>query len=597
MNTRTLLCLLGAAALLAAGAARAEQTVTDAEVQALKAQIAKAGQSEKGAAAEPAAAQETKPTETGFVPLGAPVGDDGDAKDAKKDEAAKPKPKEGDHAPAGPEPVPGETSAEIKENEPQAPAGTSLVQHDNGHFRGDPTYESKPYDAQAQWDIYGAKKPVPPTRPPIELGRPLFAGGPLVKPGNLFGDTNPTIPHFMVYGDWRTAVAYNDNGAAEQGLAATRLNLDIDLKITGTERIHAFIEPLRRQNDFTTFKFSGEEPDDEFDLQLPDSVDDVFETGYFEGDLGSIVGGAKNSAAPFDCPIAGGLVPLIFHNGTWLNDAFWGFAVTPVYAQQSKHWGISNLEVTLFAGFDKVTNAGITEPGTGGEKQADHSSHIYGANVFMDALEGYWEVGYAYVQGTGKAGDLSHHSMAVSFTRRYFNMVSNSIRVIGSFGQDEEKQKRTADGFVVLLENSFISHKPLVLVPYVNAFFGYNKPQALARTTGGLLFNTGILFETDALTGYPQLNDTANNTFGAAVGAQYLFNLDQQVILELGYVGTWQAEDNDPKLAQKGDEFGVGFRYQIPIDKSWILRMDAMYAHRDNIQDLSGVRFEIRAKF
>ena len=64
-------------------------------------------------------------------------------------------------------------------------------------------------------------------------------------------------PGLAIYGDWRTALAYNRNNGKDIAQIATRLNLDVDFKITGTERIHAFFTPLQKNNQFTRFEFGG----------------------------------------------------------------------------------------------------------------------------------------------------------------------------------------------------------------------------------------------------------------------------------------------------------------------------------------------------
>ena len=106
--------------------------------------------------------------------------------------------------------------------------------------------------------------------------------------------------------------------------------------------------------------------------------------------------------------------------------------------------------------------------------------------------------------------------------------------------------------------------------------------------------STGINFETDNLTGFPKLDDTANNTYGGALGVQYLFGLDQQIVVE---AATVQVMGNAADRVAKGDQYGLGLRYQLPLDKAWIFRADAMGAVRDNDENLFGVRLEIRRKF
>ena len=102
-------------------------------------------------------------------------------------------------------------------------------------FQPDPQY-GEGYNAQGQVDIYGAKRVVDPPRPPVEIGRQQYTSGAYDESSTFLGEKNPLLPGLAVYGDWRTAVAYNSNNGKDIAQIATRLNLDVDLKITGTER-------------------------------------------------------------------------------------------------------------------------------------------------------------------------------------------------------------------------------------------------------------------------------------------------------------------------------------------------------------------------
>ena len=156
-------------------------------------------------------------------------------------------------------------------------------------------------------------------------------------------------------------------------------------------------------------------------------------------------------------------------------------------------------------------------------------------------------------------------------------------------------QQQTADGWILLLENSLITSKPSTFIPYANFWVGFDRPQSLADDSG-ILKNTGITFETNALTGFPKLDDTGHDTFGGAIGLQYLFNLDQQIVVEASTVQI-MGDANETGRAAIDDQYGFGIRYQLPISTSWILRADAMYGIRKNTDDISGVAVELRLKF
>ena len=109
-------------------------------------------------------------------------------------------------------------------------------------FLPGPQYDQN-YDAKSQVDVYGAKSVVEPPRP-LELGRQQYTPGLYDESSTLLGTLDPLLPGLAIYGDWRTAVAYNGNNGKDIAQIATRLNIDIDFKITGTERIHAFFTPI-----------------------------------------------------------------------------------------------------------------------------------------------------------------------------------------------------------------------------------------------------------------------------------------------------------------------------------------------------------------
>jgi hypothetical protein len=479
-----------------------------------------------------------------------------------------------------------------KEKSPEPGTSTrSKVEDTDDLFLPGPLYD-KNYDAKAQVDVYGAKSAVEPPRPPVELGRPQYTSGLYEESSTLFGNLNPLLPGLAIYGDWRTAIAYNNNKGKDIAQIATRLNLDVDFKITGTERIHAFFTPIQKNNQFTRFEFGGGDGDRKF----TDEFDANPQTLFFEGDFGSIYSGFSGREASFDLPFTVGLFPLFLQNGIWANDAILGGAVS-LPARNSRKLGLANFDVTFFAGFDNVDNVGILGPDK-------HNANIYGLTTFIDAFGGYIEAGYGLLQGVddpvfsleptplrGLDGQLTHFVTA-AYSRRYANTLSNSTRVFANFGNGVEDE-----GVAIISENSLISGLPSTLIPYANFFVGFGNPQPLIDANGaGILKNVGINFETDALTGYPKLNDTGSNAYGGAIGLQHLFNLDQQLVFEIATVQTF----GDPiaGIGVATPQYGFGVRYQIPIDRAWLFRADATYQITEGVdEDTFGVRAEVRKKF
>ena len=479
------------------------------------------------------------------------------------------------------------THTEAHDYTPAMSERARQVQHDSNIFKSDPVYEEFTYDAKAQLEIYGGKRAVVTPRPLLELGRPQYQNGPLTRSHAIIGERNRIAPTLLVYGDWRTAVASNDDGLNKISQIATRLNLDIDLKLTGTERIHAFVRPFDNTREFSRYEFSREigEEQDEFIL------DGNLETLFFEGDLGSIMSGLSGKPSSFDLPFAVGKMPLLFQNGMWLEDAFTGIAFT-IPARNSPALDISNYDLTFFAGFDDVSNLAIRDEAG---RVAEDNVNVYGFASFFDVFRGYVEFDYAFIDGQDEFDDFDHHSLSFAFSKRYKDIASSTIRILRTFGQDLPKAQETAGGSLVVWENSLITSKPTTLVPYLNLYAGFDRPQSVARDNGGLLKTVGINFESDALTGFPLLDDSGQDSWGGALGLEYLFSLNQQLVVEAAMVQLM--DEFNPLGKALGDQYAIGIRYQRPLSKTWIIRADAIRGWQDNREDIVGVRVEIRRKF
>jgi hypothetical protein len=455
-------------------------------------------------------------------------------------------------------------------------------------FGPDPSYGDTEYNVEEQIDIYGGKTAFDVPRPVLELGYPQYSEGVFGAGHDVIGRKNLFRPQLLAYGDWRTAVAFNDNGANETGQIATRLNLDIDLKLTATERIHMFLRPLDQGGKFSRNEFFGP------DRTGPDlKMDGNIETLFFEGDIGAIQAGLTDEWASYDLPVSFGLMPMFFQNGIWVDDAFTGAAFA-IPAKNSPLLDISNMDFSFFAGLDKVTSAALKDADGA---LADHAGDVYGAATFIETREGYLELGYGFVDDRRTSETLSgfdHHSLTAAWTKRYGGWLSNSVRGFWSFGQDPVNNlTQTADGFALLLENSLVTSKPLTLVPYGNFFVGVDRPQPLARANDGLLKNTGISFETDALTGFPQLDPTAQDAFGGAIGLNYLFDLSRQVVVEAATVQPFGGRSE----TIRGDQYALSARYQQNLNDRWLFRSDVIQGWRENDDDLFGIRLELRRKF
>ncbi|MEO1617710.1 MAG: hypothetical protein AAFV88_17800 [Planctomycetota bacterium] len=434
------------------------------------------------------------------------------------------------------------------------------------------------HDADGEQWVYDSKFDVPTQHPWIEWGRVWYGDGITPRGKDWFGPMNMVRPKFYAYGDFRTGVQSGRNLLGRADNFASRLNLDLDLQLTDTERFHAFVGPLDKQNRFTRVELV------DGDLRYRNEMNFTPATAFFEGDLGVMLGAAKNQSSPFELPITMGLMPLLFQNGIWMEDAVSGLAFA-LPAKHSRLLNWSNFDATFFAAFDQINSPAF----------ADNSdAQAFGTAWFIEAYGGYIEAGYAYLNHRND-DSLSYHNATISFTRRYFDRISNSVRVIVNTGQERERQNRTADGGLLLVDNSWITSSPLTVVPYANFFYGWRRPQSVARAgiSGGILRNTGINFDTDGLNGFATLDVTAADTGGCAIGVDLIGDqLDRQLLLEFAYLN----RHGDLSVAQ-GNQYAVGARYQFPISNATLLRFDVMHGWRDGEEDVYGTRMEYRWKF
>lgn len=316
-------------------------------------------------------------------------------------------------------------------------------------------------------------------------------------------------------------------------------------------------------------------------------TDAELDTLFFEGDAGQILGGWTGEQHPFDLPFTFGLTPLLFQNGVWMEDVVGGVAAT-IPSRNSPELMWSNFDATFFVAVDQINS-----PAFGND---DNAADAFGTAWFIDAYEGYVEAGYAYLDDTKNLG-RSYHNTTLAFTRRYFHKLSNSVRWIGNYGQEGERDLRTADGNLILLENSLVSATPYTVVPYFNMWYGFGRTQSVARAVGagGVLRNTGINFETDGLTGYPTLDASGFNTYGGAVGLNLLgHNVQDQWVVEFAALGT---HGNEQIRLATDNQYAIGTRYQRPINNRSLIRTDLMYGWLLDQRDIAGIRVEYRWKF
>ena len=450
------------------------------------------------------------------------------------------------------------------------------------------------YNSSELNQIYGPQKDFDIVRPLIEWGRRMYDYEPFPASTHFMGKMNPTMPQTLVYGNWRNVYGINRNqNNVENNVLLTDLNLEIYQQLTATELLHFGFSPFQINGELPRVDFSNNSTR----VFVPPGV--TLNNLYFEGDLGSILTGIRGKYSSFDLPFAVGLMPLFYQNGTWFNDTILGAAFA--YSNwTSKDFHISRGETSVFLGFDRSSSGAFTD--SSGQLQL-RQGKVFGVMNFLEATEGYWELGYAYAQSP--LDRLNYQDIGVSFSRRY-GRISNTARVIYAFGQHPlNGRAKTADGAVFILENSYATHLPLTLVPYFDIFYGVGRPQPASQFNAvGVLQNQGLNFASDAQTGFPNLDNSAADTYGGALGLEYLFNLEQQLVVEIAGVYPHGNENPNNLTARplKGGQTAFGVRYQRRFARAWIFRTDGIIGRQskknaNGRKTFSGMRVELQRKF
>ena len=153
------------------------------------------------------------------------------------------------------------------------------------------------------------------TPPLIEIG-PDFLGTGNIPRGFELPTGAVWTPSLWVFGDYRTALNYFDNG--EDPTAAewvNRLDIFANLQLSGTERLLFGMEPLHDRDEFTGYIWK---PSGRRDFER-DGLNAEVRTLFFEGEFGEIFPDLDpDDTGSFDFGFAVGRQPIFFQEGLLL---------------------------------------------------------------------------------------------------------------------------------------------------------------------------------------------------------------------------------------------------------------------------------------
>lgn len=414
-------------------------------------------------------------------------------------------------------------------------------------------------------------------------------------------------PSLLTFGTFRSAWQYQDTGnrlpsdtsvpgppilgskiKSEEWV--NRLDLFFNLYLTQTERIVLGFRPIDQDGEFSGYHW---QPDSSDRDGWEGDLDSDIEVFFFEGDFGEIFPKLDRlDRRDLDIGFAVGRQPMFIQEGMMINDVLDGFGLV---RNNNLFLGIPNMRITAFYAWQNV-NRGV---GPGINERVD-DAELYGVFTSFDTRKTTIDIDIAYVDDKERvllAPDMSlirrggdQLNVGIGAVQR-IGKFNTAFRVNHSFSLEDDESLDSSDGTLVFGELSWTVEHTADIV-YANAFWANDDFKSASRdpSAGGPLGRVGILFDAFGIgsQGSP-LNNNASESVGGAIGYQRFFGLRRNLILE----GGWSIDTD----GRDREEYGVGARWQQAISNHYILRLDAYYVERTDLEDRKGIRGEFVIQF
>lgn len=392
-------------------------------------------------------------------------------------------------------------------------------------------------------------------------------------------------PAFWVFGEYRTAVQYADQGAGEPIAEwANRLDLFGQLNLSGTERLLVGLRPLDKEQ-FDRRVFSSY---DFHDGDWIDGLNSQIQTLFFEGDFGELFPYLDPyDVRHLDIGFSAGRMPLLAQQGLLINEDRID-AVTLTRNTLFTNRDL-NLRVTGVYSWGSIFR---NSPDAGVPNEEDSNSQMVALLTESDFVRSTVNFDTVYIEGDPQHGDLVAFGLSgIQRWEGYFNTYNTSLHVLGSFPLGNETPF-AQQGELLFAQTSWTPHHYEDLI-YVNAFWAIDQFTSPARgpLMGGPLGQTGILFSSPGLgrVGAP-IDVRTNDAVGGSLGYQFFFDdTRQQIIWELG-------GERETTGLNRGT-IATALCYQRAVGQHWILVLEGFGGKQEAVDTSSGARAEMRAKF
>ena len=382
-------------------------------------------------------------------------------------------------------------------------------------------------------------------QPPVTGSAKFLGNDPILPNPNLTWPGSEGYawdPRFVMHGRYfMFGMALEQNNQRQDGLGH-QLLLDLDLRLTGTERFHMQFRPIGRENTGGSF-YQLNDPQGYIDNSHaePDRY-------WFEFELHSILGAFVDPNLALDYHFTAGRVPFTLHNDLLINDEFHAVAINK---NNINVWNLSNLNVQVYHAFNDVD---AFDNGDG---------NLSVLNLFIDYRRVFYESSYAYLTHDFDSSRDTHY-FALSRTQLIGNytVAGRALFKHGDSGGTGSGQLFTLEGNMTRLYDN----KPLGVekaVFFTNAFLATRGWNSIARANFNRLRTA---FEVNPLVRISSGNTLSNN-WGASAGVQLFRHHEDE---------SWV-----PEIAVEQPEgefvYGVGLRYLRKISCRSFIEVLGLY--------------------
>lgn len=378
-----------------------------------------------------------------------------------------------------------------------------------------------------------------------------FLGNDPIKPWpalHWFGkDGYVWEPQFVGYGSHEVFASVLEEGPRRRDLLGQQLIVDLDLRVTGTERFHVQYRPLGEAGTGGSY-YQFSDP-----AGYVDNATGVPDRYWFEWEMQSVLGGLiGDPTIQCDLHTVIGKVPFMLQNNYLMNDEVLGVVVNKNNLIISP---FSNINTQLFY-FPADVDA-----------FPDGSSDLFGTNINADMHGAFFELTYAHLEHSNNSSRNTDYAALGAV--QFFGHWSIGGRAMAKWGD----RPSGGNAELLVLESNYTHYAPQWMrnttgieygVFYLNGFYA---SEGWKPISGGNFNRISSSFEVNPLLQIarrqtPILHDTP----GLVLGVQlFRHEEDESLIPEIA----WQ----HPGV----DVFGAGLRYLRQTGKRSFMELRGLY--------------------